>query len=126
MVATGHPLSSSQYGPGTAPHHPTGHAWTAAATIGGAGSHHAGPSPGSGRPTALREGGDDVAPVGLELGFLVAIHEIQVELVDAGLGELVQLGDVLLRRPEQAEPVGHLVADEGRIGRSDLRVMEVV
>ena len=72
------------------------------------------------------EGRDDVAPVGLELGFLVAVHEIQVELVDAGLGELVQLGDVLLGRPEQAEPVGHVVADERRVGRSDLRVMEVV
>ena len=46
----------------------------------------------------LAEGRDDVAPVGLELGLLVAVHEVEVELVDAGIGELAQLGDVVLGR----------------------------
>ena len=47
-----------------------------------------------------RESRDDVAAVRLELGLFVAVHQVEVELVDAGRRELVQLGDVLLgRRP---------------------------
>ena len=71
-------------------------------------------------------GRDDVAAVGLELVLLVAVHEVEVELVDAGRGELAQLGDVLVDRAEDAEPVGDLVADEGRVGRADLGVVVVV
>jgi hypothetical protein len=67
-----------------------------------------------GRPR-LAERRDDVRPVGLELGFLVAIHEVQVELVDAGIRELAQLGDLLIGAAQDAEAVGHLVADERRI-----------
>ena len=72
------------------------------------------------------ERGDDVAAVGLQLGLLVAVHEVQVELVDPGLRQLAQLGDVLVGLAEDAEPVGHLVAHEGRIGRADLGVVQVV
>ena len=74
-----------------------------------------------------REGRDDLAgrrPSSWLL--LVAVHQVEVELVDAGRCELAELGDVLLDRPEDAEPVGHLVADEGRIRRADLGVVVVV
>ena len=42
------------------------------------------------------DGGDDVPAVGLHLGLLVAVHQVQVELVHAGVGELAQLRDVVL------------------------------
>jgi hypothetical protein len=67
--------------------------------------------PGGGRP-GLPHGGDDVGPVGLDLRFLVAVHEIEVEVVDAGVGELAELGDLLVGAAEDAEAIGHLVADE--------------
>ena len=47
-------------------------------------------------PESAANGRDDVAAVGLELGLLVAVHQVEVELVDAGVGELAQLGDVLV------------------------------
>src|SRR5918992_505928 len=79
---------------------------------------------GSGRRVAQRR--NDLATVDFELLLLVAVHEVDVELVDAGVGELPQLGDLLVGRPEHAEAVGHLVADERGVARTDLGVMVIV
>ena len=43
-----------------------------------------------------------------------------------GVGQLAQLGDVLVGRAQDAEPVGHLVADERGVRRADLGVVVVV
>ena len=63
----------------------------------------------------VAQGRDDVAPVDLELGFLVTVHQVEVELVDAGILELAQLRDVVVDRAQDAEPVRDLVADEGGV-----------
>src|SRR5437868_14408814 len=87
-------------------------------------SSHLLASSGGGRET--RRGGNDLATVALELLFLVAIHEVDVELVDARRRELVEPQHVLLRLTQDAEAVGHLVAHEGGVARPHLGVMVVV
>src|SRR5215211_169541 len=49
-----------------------------------------GPASGSrGRPAG--DGRDDLPPVDLEHGLLVAVHQVDVELVDADLGQPMEL-----------------------------------
>src|SRR4029077_15977585 len=50
----------------------------------------------------------------------------EVELVDAGLGQLIELFDVFLGRAEDAKPAGHLVLAEGRVRRANLGMVVVV
>src|SRR5215204_4236520 len=69
---------------------------------------------------------DDLPAVDLELLLLVPVHEVEVELVDAGLREGAQPLDVLLHRPHQAEAVDDVVGHEARVRRADLRVVQVV
>ena len=69
---------------------------------------------------------DDLAPDALELLALVAVHEVDVELVDAGVRQVVELLDDLVDLAEDAEPVGDLVADEAGVRRADLGVVVVV
>src|SRR5213593_2350791 len=66
----------------------------------------------AGARSGAAERGDDVASVGLELRLFVAVHEVEVELVDTGVGELAELGDLLVGAAQDAEPVGHLVTHE--------------
>ena len=80
----------------------------------------------AGRDRSVAHGGDHVAAVRRQLGLLVTVHEVEVELVDAGVGQLAELGDVLVGLAQHAEPVRHLVPDERRVRRADLGVMEVV
>ena len=64
--------------------------------------------------------------VGLQLGLLVAVHEVDVELVDAGLVQLEEPSHVLLGRSHDAEAVGHLVGHELRVVGADLGVVAIV
>src|SRR5664279_3608958 len=48
---------------------------------------------------------DDLSAVGFQDRFLVAIHQVDVELVNAGRGQLAQLGQVVGHRAEHAEPI---------------------
>ena len=58
------------------------------------GSDGTGDSPGW---SALAPHGRDHVPaVGLDLVLLVAVHQVEVELVDAGVGELAKFRDVLV------------------------------
>src|SRR3970282_1572987 len=74
----------------------------------------------------LPQGRDDLPPVDLDLLLLASVHQVQVELGHAGLGQGPQPLDVLVRRPDEAEAVDDLVGDEGRVRAADLGVMEVV
>ena len=47
-------------------------------------------------PAALPERRDDVLRVGLYLLLLVAVHQVEVELIDAGIGELVEFRDMFI------------------------------
>src|SRR3990170_877266 len=85
-----------------------------------------GPQPCSSRRRHARQRRDDLAAVDLDLLLLVAVHEVEVELVDAGRGQFAQLADVVVRGSQDAEAVGPLVAHEAGIGRADLGVVEVV
>src|SRR5687768_1712568 len=69
---------------------------------------------------------DDLATVDLERLLLVAVHQVDVELVDTGVGQFGQLAPVVVDRSDDAEAVDHLVGHELCIGRADLRVMQVV
>src|SRR2546426_1116361 len=73
-----------------------------------------------------RERRGDVSTVDLEHLLLVAIHQVDIELIDTDLGQPPKLGQVAVARADHAEPVGHLVANEARIRRADLGMMEVV
>ena len=75
---------------------------------------------------AVPQGRNDVTAVDLEDALLVAVHQVDVELVDAGVREAPELRDVIVDRAEHAEPVGDLVADEPGVGRPDLGVVQVV
>ena len=77
-------------------------------------------------PVPLSERWDDVLPVGLDLFLLVAVHQVEVELVDARDLQLAQLGHMLVGRAEDAEPIGYLIADERGIRRADLGMVAVV
>src|SRR3989304_10002854 len=68
----------------------------------------------------------DLAPVDLERLFLVAVHEVDVELVHARVGQLGQLAQVVVDRADDAEAGDHLVVDEVGIVRADLGVGEIV
>ena len=78
------------------------------------------------RKPASRHRRDDLAPDPLELLALVAVHQVDVELVDAGVREDVELLDDLVDLAEDAEPVRDLVADEAGVRRADLGVVVVV
>ena len=69
---------------------------------------------------------DDLAAVDLEDGLFIAVHQVDVELVDARVGKALELGEMVVDRAEHAEAVGHLVADEARVRRPHLGVVEVV
>src|SRR2546421_11862092 len=70
--------------------------------------------------------GNDLAAVAVELVFLVAVHEIDVELVDPGRGQLAQLFDMLVDFAQHAETIRHLVAHKGSIAGPNLGVVVVV
>src|SRR5438874_2947383 len=65
--------------------------------------------PGLGRRGRARKGGDDALAVELEDSFLLAAHEIDVELADADGGELAKLCDVLVDLARHAETVDGFV-----------------
>jgi hypothetical protein len=67
-----------------------------------------------------------LAPDALELLGLVAVHQVDVELRDAGVGEHLQLLDDLVDLAQDAEPIRHLVADEPGVLGTDLAVMQIV
>src|SRR5215204_4221783 len=66
----------------------------------------------SGRRVARPHGRDDVPPVQLELLLLVAVHQVQVELIDAGPLELAEPDEMVVGRAQDAEPVDDLIGDE--------------
>src|SRR3970040_2911635 len=72
------------------------------------------------------QGRDDLPPVALDLLLLASVHQVEIELGHAGLGQGPQPIDVLVRRPDEAEAVDDLVGDEGRVRAADLSVMEGV
>src|SRR5436190_22567006 len=81
------------------------------------------PSGGAGRRS---QGRDDLQAVDLEDGLLVAVHQVDVELVDPHLGEPAELRDVVVDRAEDAEAVRDLVPDAPRVRRPDLPGVVVV
>ena len=64
--------------------------------------------------------------VDLERLLLVAVHQVDVELVDAGIGQLAQLLDMVLDGADDAEAVDDLIAHERCVGRADFGVVQVV
>jgi len=79
-----------------------------------------------GRRGRASERGDDALAVELEDPFLLAAHEIDVELTDADGSELAQLCDVLLDLAGHAETVDGFVVDECGIRRPRFGVVLVV
>src|SRR3954463_16766666 len=86
----------------------------------GARSAPGGPGSASGCDTGSADLGDHLATDPLELLPLVAIHQVDVELVDAGLRECVELLDDVRHLTKDTEPVRDLVADEPGVRRADL------
>src|SRR3990170_3530042 len=74
----------------------------------------------------VAQGRNDVAPVDLDLLFLASVHQVEVELVDAGASQGPQPLDVVGDRADEAEPVDDLVRDECGVRAPDLGVVEVV
>src|SRR6266536_2721014 len=66
------------------------------------------------KPRRLPERRDDVASEVLDhpLGTRVLLHRVDVELGHPDGLELLELGDALVGRAEDAEPVHHVVGDE--------------
>src|SRR5712691_1715188 len=90
-----------------------GPAFTAESTGGGQLPRTAPVRTGPGLPAfEAPNGRNDLAAVDLQLGLLVAVHQIDVELRHPGRGEVTQLLDVVRDLAEDAEPVGHLILDE--------------
>src|SRR5688500_14459906 len=73
-----------------------------------------------------REARDDLLAVGLERLLLALGHQVDVELVDADRLELLQLGDGVVGRAENAEAVADLVGDELAVRGADAAVVLVV
>src|SRR5262245_4277594 len=71
-------------------------------------------------------GRDDLPSVELDLLFLVAVHQVQVELVNARPLELAEFHEVLLMRTQDAEAVDDLVGHELGVRAADLGMVEVV
>src|SRR2546425_12760777 len=69
---------------------------------------------------------DDLLAVGLERVLLARGHQVDVPLVDARRLELLELGDVLVGRAEDAEALAGLVADELAVLGADAAVLGIV
>src|SRR4051794_25891645 len=76
--------------------------------------------------SAAPQGRDHRASVRLDGLFLVAVHEVEVELLHADPLELSQPGDLLGRLADYAEAIDRLVVDEAGVGGADLGVVVVV
>src|SRR5688572_1287873 len=68
----------------------------------------------------------DLAAVEVELLFLGAIHQVDVELRHAGLAELLQPLALCRWRPDDRELIGDLIAYELGVVAADLGMVEVV
>src|SRR6185503_10879137 len=71
------------------------------------------------RGRSAAHGRNDVPPVQLELLLLVAVHQVQVELIDAGPLELAEPDEVVLGGADEAEPVDDLVGHERGVVAAD-------
>src|SRR5688500_8737290 len=74
----------------------------------------------------LAEAGNNVAGVGRQRLLLVAVHQVDVELVDARIGQGRELGAVLVDRSDHAEAIDHVVGDKLRVVGADFCVVQVV
>ena len=76
--------------------------------------------------TARVDGRDDLLAVGRQRGVLGVVLQVERELVDAEVAQLGQPLDLLLDRPDEAEPVDDLVRDEVGVRVAGLAVRVVV